>query len=73
MKCLVPGCRGRSASMGPPHDGGGEYGRDRWQEVWNDMLQWGRLTMEAESRANTQYASWHGYASMGPPHDGGGE
>ena len=42
----LSGCR--AASMGPPHDGGGEY--------------------DAENR--TPIAD---LASMGPPHDGGGE
>ena len=46
---LRPRDRSRAgASMGPPHDGGGEAMNGGWEiERW--ALQWGRLTMEAES------------------------
>ena len=37
-----------SASMGPPHDGGGERIEGDHLTIY-DLLQWGRLTMEAES------------------------
>ena len=61
------------ASMGPPHDGGGEYAAALSSSLIPSLLQWGRLTMEAESCFRSANSKLGVYASMGPPHDGGGE